>query len=78
MIINSVNFNQEWAKSVDGQTFVNHFLPIVWPDTLEADRIEKLSAAYALLTGKQVQAAQQSKTNKRAARQPEQTNEGAE
>jgi hypothetical protein len=78
MKINNVDFNAEWAKSVDEPAFVKHFLPIVWPDTLEDDRKKKLSTAYELLTGKKAPESQQSKTKTRAARQPEGTTEGAE
>ncbi|MDR2775627.1 MAG: hypothetical protein LBC19_12975 [Tannerella sp.] len=59
MKINNVDFNADWAKSVNESTFVKHFLPIVWPEVNEPERKEKLSDAYKLLTGEQPAASEQ-------------------
>ena len=82
MVVNSVNFNKEWAQTVSEEVFVKHFLPVVWPEISEQERKEKLSAAYKLMTVGSEQSAvgsEQSETPKRAKKvKPEATNEGAE
>jgi hypothetical protein len=69
MKINNVDFNAEWAKSVDEPAFVKHFLPIVWQELSEQERKEKISAAYRMLTGVQPEGAEQLE----APKQPETT-----
>jgi hypothetical protein len=84
MKINNVNFNEDWARSVDEPAFVKHFLPVVWQDIPEQERADKLSAAYKLLTGelqpeanKQQEAPTQTKRVAKKSK-PETQNEGAE
>ncbi|MDR1155075.1 MAG: hypothetical protein LBL04_10200, partial [Bacteroidales bacterium] len=62
MVINSVNFNREWAQTVKEDVFVKHFLPVVWQDIPEPQRKERLSAAYKLLVGEQPETTEQPKT----------------
>jgi hypothetical protein len=75
MKINGVIFNEEWARTVGGEVFIKHFLPVVWPELPEAQRKEKLSAAYKLLVGEQEQP---EKPKRAKAKKPEEKNEGAE
>ena len=77
MYINNVDYDEKWARSVSEQEFVSRLTPVLWPELPELIRKEKLAAAYGLLTGKHTPDSQQSKKT-RAARQPEETNEGAE
>jgi hypothetical protein len=91
MIINRVNFNQEWAQTVKEEVFIKRFLPVVWRELQEPERKEKLSAAYRQLTDKpnvteqtetteQPAEPTQTGTPKRAKAKakPSATNEGAE
>ena len=52
MIIEGINFNKEWAKSVSEKKFVNHFLPIHFQELEINKREEKLKGVYAILNPK--------------------------
>ena len=49
MVINGTNFNDEWAKSVDEQTFINTFPISLWSNV--PDREQKLIEAWRLING---------------------------
>jgi hypothetical protein len=91
MVINSVNFNEEWAQTVKEEVFIEHFLPSVWQGMPEPERKEKLSSAYRLMTDKPDVAGQTETTGQpeetkhpetpkraKAKAKPSETNEGAE
>jgi hypothetical protein len=49
MVVNKVDFNRDWARSVKEAAFVKQLLPVVWPELTEAKRKEQLAKAYKLL-----------------------------
>ncbi|MDR1199592.1 MAG: hypothetical protein LBK94_11400 [Prevotellaceae bacterium] len=50
MKINGVNYNEAWAKSVTKEEFIAHFGRFMHKELTEAERSDKLSATYDLLT----------------------------
>lgn len=46
MIVQGVNFNEEYARGVGVEEFVSHFAGIVYLELAESDRIKLLQDVY--------------------------------
>ncbi|MDR1199564.1 MAG: hypothetical protein LBK94_11250 [Prevotellaceae bacterium] len=51
ILIEGINYNEAWAKSVTKEDFVAHFGRFAYGELTGAERSEKLSGIYDLLTG---------------------------
>ena len=49
MIVNSVNFNEEYARGVSVEDFVSHFKGIVYLELAESERIKLLQDVHKKL-----------------------------
>ena len=50
MKINGTNFNEQWAKSIDEQEFVDALMPVaIWQN--ESDKEKKLREAWRIMNG---------------------------